>query len=118
MRLDAVGESWIERGIARTNLPPWPILHTQFAYTLARVVMAANRLGVFDALGDEPLPPAEVARRCSTDPVATEKLLFALAGAGYVGASDGGYALTARSRKWLRCDSHDSVAYMLLLQFV
>jgi hypothetical protein len=72
VRLDAVGESWIERGIAHTNLAPWPILHTQFAYTLARVVMAATRLGVFDALDDEPLAGAEVARRCSTDPAATE----------------------------------------------
>ena len=118
MRLDAVGDSWIERGIARTNLPPWPILHTQFAYTLARVVMAATRLGVFDALDDEPLAAAEVARRCSTDAGATEKLLFALAGAGYVEARDGGYALTARSRKWLRRDSPDSVADKLLLQFI
>jgi SAM-dependent methyltransferase len=116
--LDAVGESWIERGIARTNLPPWPILHTQFAYTLARVVMAATRLGVFDALDEEPVVPAEVARRCSTDPGATEKLLFALAAAGYVRAGGGGYALTARSRKWLRRDSPDSVADKLLLQFV
>jgi SAM-dependent methyltransferase len=104
--------------MARTNLGPWPILHTQFAYTLARVVMAATRLGVFDALEDEPLAAAEVARRCSTDPAATEKLLFALGGAGYVQARDQGYALTARSRKWLRRDSPDSVADKLLLQFL
>jgi SAM-dependent methyltransferase len=115
--LDAVGENWIERGLARTNLGPWPIVHTQFAYTLARVVMAATRLGVFEALEDQPLPAAEVARRCSTDPGATEKLLFALGGAGYAKARDGGYALTARSRKWLRRSSPDSVADKLLLQF-
>jgi SAM-dependent methyltransferase len=108
----------VERALARTNLGPWPILHTQFAYTLARVVMAATRLGIFDALGDEPLAAAEVAQQCSTDPAATEKLLFALAGAGYVRASDGGYALTALSRKWLRRDSPDNVADKLLLQFI
>jgi predicted O-methyltransferase YrrM len=116
--LDAVGENLIERGMARTNLGPWPILHTQFAYTLARVIMGATRLGVFEALEDRPLAAAEVAQRCSTDPEATEKLLFALAGAGYVEARDGGYALNARSRKWLRRDSPDSVADKLLLQFV
>ncbi|MGN6169094.1 MAG: class I SAM-dependent methyltransferase, partial [Solirubrobacteraceae bacterium] len=115
---DAVGENWIERGMARTNLGPWPILHTQFGYTLARVIMAATRVGVFDALEDEPLATAEVARRCSTDPHATEKLLFALAGAGYVQARDGGYALTARSRKWLRRGSPDCVADKLLFQFI
>lgn len=89
MRLDAVGESWIERAVVRSNLGPWPILHTQFAYTLARVLMAATRLGVFDALKDEPVAAGEIARRCSTDPVATEKLLFALVGAGYAQARDG-----------------------------
>jgi SAM-dependent methyltransferase len=118
VRLDAVGENLVERGIARTNLAPWPILHTQMAYTLARVLMAATRLGVFDALEDQPLAAGEIARRCSTDPHATEKLLFALAGAGYVQATDGGYALTARSRKWLRRDSPDNVADKLLLQFL
>jgi hypothetical protein len=116
--LDAVGENWVERAMAHTNLGPWPILHTQIAYTLARVIMVATRLGLFDALEDQPVGAAEVARRCSTDPGATDKLLFALAGAGYVQARDGGYALTARSRKWLSRESPNSVADKLLLQFV
>jgi SAM-dependent methyltransferase len=41
-----------------------------------------------------------------------------VAGAGYAQGRDGGYALTARSRKWLRRDSPDSVADKLLLQFL
>jgi SAM-dependent methyltransferase len=58
-----------------------------------------------------------VAERCGTSPVGTEKLLFALAGAGYVKAEDGGYALTPLSSKWLLKDSPHSVADKLLLQF-
>lgn len=77
MRLDAVGENLVERALAHTNVGPWPILHTQIAYTLARVIMAATRRGVYEALDDNPVPAAEVARKCSTDPRATEKLLFA-----------------------------------------
>jgi 2-polyprenyl-3-methyl-5-hydroxy-6-metoxy-1,4-benzoquinol methylase len=116
--LDAVGENSIERAFARTNIGPWPILHTQIAYTLARVIMTATRLGVFEALDDKPAAAAEVARKCATDPRATEKLLFALAAAGYAEARDGGYALTPRSRKWLRRDSPDCLADKLLLQFL
>lgn len=117
MRLDAVGENLLERVLARTNLGPWPLLHTQMAYTLARLIMAGTRLGIFEALEERPLPVAAVAERCGTDVHATEKLLFALAAAGYADARDGGYALTARSAKWLRRDSPYSLADKMLLQF-
>jgi SAM-dependent methyltransferase len=117
MRLDAVPESAVERVIARTNIPPWPLLHTQMAFTLARVIMAATQLGIFEALEEDPLSAAQVAELCSTDPRATEKLLFALAATGYADARDGGYALTPRSRKWLRRDSPQSLADKMLFQF-
>jgi SAM-dependent methyltransferase len=117
MRLDAVGENPFERFLARTNIGPWPLLHTQMAYTLARVIMAATRLGIFEALEERPLPPAAIAERCGTDARATEKLLFALAATGYAAARDGGYALTSRSRKWLRRESPHSLADKMLLQF-
>jgi hypothetical protein len=115
--LEAVGENPIERVIARTNVPPWPLLHTQMAYTLARVIMAATSLGVFEALEERSVPAAAVAQRCSTDPRATEKLLFALAAAGYARASNDGYALTPLSRKWLRRESPHCLADKLILQF-
>ncbi len=117
MRLDAVGENQIERLITHTNMPPWPLLHTQMAYTLARVIMAATRLGIFEALDDRPVAAAQIAERCSTDPRATEKLLFALAAAGYARADDDRYALTPLSRKWLRRESPHCLADKLLLQF-
>lgn len=117
MRLDVVGDNLLERLFARTNLGPWPIVHTQGAYTLARVLMAATRLGVFEALGDEPLAASAVAASCGTDPLATDKLLFALATCGYVRQLPGGYALTRRSRRWLRRSSRWSVADMVDLQY-
>jgi SAM-dependent methyltransferase len=117
VRLDVVGDNLIERLLARTNVGPWPIVHTQIAYTLARVVMAGTRLGIFEALGHEPRTAAQVAQACSTDPVATEKLLFALASCGYARQRDGGYVLTRRSSRWLRRDSPHSVADMVDLQY-
>jgi len=117
MRLDLVGDNLFERLLARTNIGPWPLVHTQGAYTLARVIMAATRLGIFEALERSPRSAAEIAASCRTDPVATDKLLFALACSGYAKQLDGGYALTSRSRRWLRRASRRSVADMVDLQY-
>jgi predicted O-methyltransferase YrrM len=117
MRLGAVADNPIEWAIGRLNLSPRPILETQFAYTLARLIMVATKLRVFEALADGTRTPAQVAEQCGTSNVGTEKLLFALAGCGYVKAEDGGYALTPVSKKWLLRDSKHSVADKMLLQF-
>ena len=118
MRLGTVAENPIEWLIARLNIAPRPLLETQMAYTLARLVMVGTKLGVFDALAEGPATAAEVAGRCETNPTGTDKLLFALAGAGYLRAKDGRYELTAVSRKWLLRDSPNSLADKLLLQFL
>ena len=118
MRLGAVPENPIEWVVARLNVAPRPLLETQMAYTLARLIMVATKLGVFEALADGRATGREVAERSGTSPVGTEKLLFALAGAGYVRAEDGGYALTPVSRKWLLRASPHSIADKLLFQFL
>jgi SAM-dependent methyltransferase len=117
VRLGAVPENPIEWVIARLNVAPRPLLETQMAYTLARLIMVATKLGVFEALAEGPSKAPEVAERCGTSPAGTEKLLFALAGAEYLRAEDGGYALTPVSRKWLLRESPHSIADKLLLQF-
>lgn len=118
MRFGAVPENPVEWVIARLNAAPRPLLETQMAYTLARLIMVATKLGLFEALTDGPATADQVAERCGTNPVGTEKLLFALAGAGYLRAQDGGYALTPVSRKWLLRESPHSLADKLLLQFL
>ena len=118
MRFGAVPENPVEWVISRLNVAPLPLLETQMAYTLARLIMVGTKLGVFDALADGPANAEQVAERCQTNPLGTEKLLFALAGAGYVQAEDGGYGLTPLSRKWLLRDSPHSIADKLLLQFI
>jgi SAM-dependent methyltransferase len=118
MRLGLVAENPIEWVVARLNVAPRPLFETQMAYTLARLVMVGTKVGVFDALADGPADAAEVARRCETSHVGTEKLLFALAGAGYLRAKDGGYELSPVARKWLLRDSPHSLADKLLFQFL
>src|SRR4051812_12573193 len=101
----------------RLNLAPQPLLETQMAFTLARVVMTATKLGIFEALGAGPGTAASVAERCGTDSAATEKLLFALAAADYLRAAGDGYELTPMARKWLLADSPTSLADKLIFQF-
>ena len=113
-----MAENPVERLIARLNLAPRPLLETQMAYTLARLIMIGTKLRVFEAVSDRPASPDEVAARCGLSLVGTEKLLFALAGAGYLRAADGGYALTPVSRKWLLPSSPNSIADKLLFQFL
>ena len=118
MRLGAKADNPIEWAIARLNIAPRPFLETQMAYTLARLIMVGTKVGAFDALADGPASAEEVAERCGTSRIGTEKLLFALAGAGYLKAEDGGYALTPVSRKWLLTDSPHSLVDKLLFQFL
>jgi len=117
VRIGAKGENPLERLVMRLNVAPQPLIETQMAFTLARVVMAAAKLGIFEALADGSSSSASIAERCGTDPFATEKLLFALAAAGYADFDGRGYSLTAMSRKWLLQDSETSLVDKLLFQF-
>jgi len=51
MRLGILGESLIERIIARTNIAPAPLMETQIAFSMARSIMAGVKLGIYDAIG-------------------------------------------------------------------
>jgi SAM-dependent methyltransferase len=117
MRIGAVPENPIEWAVTRFNVAPRPLLDTQMAFTLARLIMVATKVGVFEALAGGSATAATVAERCGTSRIGTEKLLFALAGAGYLRGDDSGYALTPVSRKWLLRESRHSIADKLLFQF-
>ena len=117
MRFGLKPENPIERVLVRLNVVPQPLVETQMAFTLERIVMAGARLGIFEALANDTATAASVAGRCRTDAAATEKLLFALAGAGYVRSERDGYALTPMARKWLLRDSPQSLVDNILFQF-
>ena len=66
MRLRAVSENPIEWVVARLNVAPRPLLETQMAYTLARLIMVGVKVEVFDALAEGRATSQEVAGRCGT----------------------------------------------------
>jgi len=116
VRVGLIPEGPLERVIARLKVAPQPLVETQMAYTLARVIMAGADLGVFEALKEEPATAAEVAERCGTDPGATGKLLFALASTDYVRHRGERFELTPVARKWLLAESPECLTDKLRLQ--
>ncbi len=117
MKYGAIGESPLERLVLMTGQAPTPFIDT-FAFVMARTVMAATKLGVFEALAGGPRAAAEVARTCGTHPEATQKLLDTLASLGYLRKKDERYALPGFVRKWLLKDSPTSLRDIVLLRYV
>jgi predicted O-methyltransferase YrrM len=117
--LGVVPENPVEWVVLRLGFAPQPLIETHLAYTLARAVMLGTKLGLFDALADGEATAEQLASRLGTERRATEKLIFALAGAGYLAARDGDrYALTKTSRRWLARESPLSLADKMLFQFI
>lgn len=117
MRIGVVPESWWERVLLWLGLVPTPLAETHAAFLHARAVMTAADVGLFDALAGGPLRAEDAARRCGTDPDATERLLRALLGARYLKRSGDAYALAPVARRWLLADSPRSIRDKLLFQF-
>lgn len=89
------------RRFLETDEAPAP--HLDFLHTASfRAAGAALRLGVFDALGQGPVPGEALARRLGADQRGLELLLAALASFGYVTHSAEGYASTPKAHNWLR----------------
>ncbi|UCH86511.1 MAG: methyltransferase domain-containing protein [Dehalococcoidia bacterium] len=71
---------------------PDPVLRAVGSWQPARVLMTANRLGVFAVLGEEALPAEEVAQRCQAHPRSTALLLNACVALGFLRKDGDRYA--------------------------
>lgn len=116
MRFGAKPDDFFERMALAANMVPTPLVDTQLAYSLARTVMVAAKLGVFEALARGHSDVEALARVCDADHLGMEKLVNALVGARYVVISDDGYVLEPRLTKWLDPDSPTSLHDKLLCQ--
>lgn len=101
LRGDGPIKGWFENIALWLNLVPGPFLFTtHLGMGGARSFIAAARLGVFEALAGRPLAAPEVAAKIACDPHATEALLNALNGFGWLRRRDGVYRLTGQIRRW------------------
>jgi SAM-dependent methyltransferase len=115
MKIGVRPETACERLALVTRRVPIPVVHALGGALLARTVMVATSLGLFEALRATRLTAVELAEVCGSDPYATRKLLDALVSAGYLARRGPAYRLTWLSRKWLLRDSptslHDVILY-------
>lgn len=117
MKIGAMAENLVEWIALRLGMVPIPLLDSA-GVIKARVIMAAVKLGVFEAIGSEGLTAQEVSARCQTHPAPTEKLLNALTAAGYLHKAGEHYRLTALTRKWLLKDSAQSLHDYVRMQYL
>lgn len=111
-------ENPLEQATLALGLVPTPFAETHPTLLLARAVMVATKLGVFEALGPGALTAQEVAARCRTHPGATRTLLNTLVSAGYLRAAGDAYKLAAPARKWLLKESPHSLYDSILFRFL
>jgi len=116
MKLDVVPETLLERLALRAGLVPRPFLQTVLAGGMARALLVAVKLGVFETLKDSAMTSEEVAARIGTHPYPTGKLLNALTGMSYLSLEGGRYSLTTDARKWLLVGSSTSLRDWILEQ--
>jgi SAM-dependent methyltransferase len=116
MKIDVRAESVLERIALAMGQVPVPIAHALGGALLARSVIAATRLGIFEALRAGELGADAVAPMCGTDVTATQKLLDVLVSAGYLVATGPRYGLAPMSRQWMLRDSPNSLYDAILYQ--
>jgi SAM-dependent methyltransferase len=100
----------LERILARLNLLPVPLFDTPLAPGIARVLVTACELGLFDALSERPLTVETLAERLNCHPQGLQLLLGLLVSAGYLRQRRGHYANTRVSQRWLTSSSPLNIA--------
>lgn len=118
MRVGAIPETLLERIALAAGAAPTPFVDTFHAVIVARAVVVATKLDVFEALADGAATAPDLAARLGLNAAALEKLLNLLVATGYLGHGKEGYALSPLSRKWLVADSPQSLRDSMLLRLL
>ena len=100
----------LEHLLARLNLLPVPLFDTPLASGIARVLVSACELGVFDALSTQPLTLERLAERLQCNPQGMQLLLQLLVSAGYLRKRRGCYHNSRMAQRWLTSNSPMSIA--------
>lgn len=101
MRSKLIPESLAERLALWAGKVPVPIVDTIFPLLKARSLMAAERLGIFEALRDAPLSPLLLADALHLDQESLCLLLRVLVASGYLAERAGRYFLSPLARRTL-----------------
>ncbi len=102
--------NFFEHLLARFNLLPVPLFDTPLAPGIAKVLVTACELGVFDALQNQPFALNDLAEQVHCTPQGLQLLLNLLVSSGYLRQQRGKYANTRLAQRWLTSNSSLNIA--------
>jgi SAM-dependent methyltransferase len=100
----------LEYLLARMNILPAPLFDAPLSAGLAKILVTACELGVFDQLSGHSLALPLLAERLDCEPQGLQVLLNLLVSGGYLRYRRGLYANTRMAQRWLTHSSPVSVA--------
>jgi SAM-dependent methyltransferase len=99
----------LEYLLSRLNILPLPLFDAPLSVGVAKMLVTACELGIFDQLSGW-LSLQSLAERLDCEPQGLQLLLNLLVSAGYLRYRGGKYANTRMAQRWLTCSSSVSVA--------
>ncbi len=100
----------LEHLLARLNLLPVPLFDALLAPGIARVLLTACELGIFDALSQGPLTSKTLAERLQCNPQGLQLMLQLLVSSGYLRQHRDRYRNSRVAQRWLTSSSPVSIA--------
>ena len=104
----------LERLLAQLNLLPTPLFDTMLAPGVAKAVLTACQLDLFDALSEQPLSLPALAERVACQPEGLRLLVNILLAAGYLRRRGDLYRNSRAARRWLTSSSPSNIAPYIL----
>src|SRR5262245_5173489 len=101
MKIEAKADGLLETLLLKANQIPTPLVETFSAMMNAKAILAANEIGLFNALDARPLTPHVLAKHLGTSERGMIDLTDAMCANGYLARTGKRVQLTALSRKWL-----------------
>lgn len=113
MKIGAKANGLIETLLLISNQIPTPLVETFSAMMNAKAILAANEIGVFNALAERPLTAHALAKHLGISERGMMDLTDALCANHYLARTGKRVRLTAMSRKWLVRRSPHYIGNML-----
>lgn len=109
MKLTFTAQSILEWVALKLGLVPIPMGHTSLSYILARAVIEAHQINVFEVIQHQSLSLEAIAEATQTNARALRSLLNVLISADYLHYKNERYSLTKMAKKWCLKESKDSI---------
>lgn len=103
----------MERIVINLGIAPKPGYDAGMLMARAKVILVANKMGVFNKLSTHPMPASVLAKELSGEEQSLSMLLEALVAAGYLKRKDGSYRNAKIAQKWLTEGPSDYIGNFL-----